>query len=320
MSKPILQALRQASALTRIIQTSVREMDKFSPQKQSSEPVTLADYGAQALICRVLAEQFPSDAVIAEESGSQFRHLASAEQQQNVADLLSKTLAEPVTPDDIATWLDFGKGVQAERTWIIDPIDGTRGFIAGRHYAICIGVLEGEALTGGYMACPAYEKQMGGALFYVEDGQTWRASLEDAMPAPQKVQVSRQTDRAQMRIVQSYERAESIRQRLQALLQQAGLGASRLDSVDSMEKYALVACGDADVLLRLWDKEAPRPKMIWDHAAGVALVQYAGGQASDMDGSPLIFHQGNAMPNRGFLVSSGVAHSALIEAAQALQE
>jgi 3'(2'), 5'-bisphosphate nucleotidase len=318
MRKFILEALHRASLLAQSVQASVREMDKFSSHKQASEPVTLADYGAQALICRALAEHYPQDAVISEESGVQFSKLASAEQQVQVAKLLSDILGEAVTPDDIARWLDFGKGVQAQRTWIIDPIDGTKGFIAGRHYAICVGLLEGESLTDGYMACPAYEGLAGGALFYTHEGVTWRKGLQGQ--EAERVFVSRQQDLRQMTLVQSYERAGSINQRMQNLLAQAGLDVTHLSQIDSMEKYALVADGSADVLLRLWDKEAPHPKMSWDHAAGVALVQCAGGKATDMDGSPLIFHQGNDMPNRGFLISSGIPHQALMDAAQALNE
>ena len=56
----------------------------------------------------------------------------------------------------------------------------------------------------------------------------------------------------------------------------AGMGAVRLLELDSMEKYALVACGDADLYMRLPREGSTYEHKIWDHAAGVALVQKRG--------------------------------------------
>ena len=61
-----------------------------------------------------------------------------------------------------------------------------------------------------------------------------------------------------------------------------------------------------------------RRHKIWDHVAGVALVLAAGGLATDLDGSPLLFTDGNNMPNQGMIVTSGVYHDALVSATQAL--
>ena len=90
------------------------------------------------------------------------------------------------------------------------------------------------------------------------------------------------------------------------------------NDMDSMEKYALIANGEADVLMRIPLLGSTRRHKIWDHVAGVALVLAAGGRATDLDGSPLLFTDGNNMPNQGMIVTSGVYHDALVSATQAL--
>lgn len=218
----------------------------------------------------------------------------------------------------MAEWLDFGAGRQAARTWIIDPIDGTKGFVLGRHYAICAGLLEGETITDGLMACPAYEGMAGGALFYAHQGLCWREPLDGG--PPEQVRVAPPRPPEAVRVVHSLERRQAVNTRIERLLNEAGLPQATIRELDSMEKYALVASGQADILLRLEELENPWPCYTWDHAAGVALVQAAGGMITDTEGRAPIFHQGTVLPHRGFFVSSGPYHAALLRAAQRLGE
>jgi 3'(2'), 5'-bisphosphate nucleotidase len=86
--------------------------------------------------------------------------------------------------------------------------------------------------------------------------------------------------------------------------------------MDSQAKYAAVARGDAALYLRLPSPKTPdyREK-IWDHAAGVLLVEEAGGKVTDMFGKPLDFTQNSTLiNNQGTVVSNGAIHSTVIEA------
>ncbi|MCS6837167.1 MAG: 3'(2'),5'-bisphosphate nucleotidase [Anaerolineae bacterium] len=313
---PLLEAARLAARLARRLQANIPRLEK--DKDGSREVVTLADYGAQALLCRALSLYEPQAAVIAEESGAQFRQLLSPSQQDELATLLTDLLSEVVTPDQVAEWLDFGVGRQAARTWIVDPIDGTKGFVMGRHYAICAGLLEGEVITNGLMACPAYEGIVGGALFYADEGVCWREPLEGGLPEQVRVASARSPEA--VRVVHSLERRQAVNARIEALLREAGLSQAQIRELDSMEKYALVACGEADILLRLEELDNPLPRYVWDYAAGVALVQAAGGVVTDIEGCALVFHQGAILPHRGFLVSSGPYHADLVRAARSLGE
>ena len=138
--------------------------------KGDDSPVTIADYGAQALICAAIQQYFPDDGVLAEESGAQFVELVAADQKAEVIALIGEAMGRTVSEAEVVGWLDYGKQTDAARKWVIDPIDGTKGFVALRHYAIAVGLIEGGVPVAGVMACPAYPDVEGGAVFYAEQG------------------------------------------------------------------------------------------------------------------------------------------------------
>jgi 3'(2'), 5'-bisphosphate nucleotidase len=314
--QPILDAVRQAALLCREVQhNSLRSMNKLNQDKTETEPVTIADYGSQVILCRALASHFPEDAVVAEEAGSQFLELTSDKQKAEIINLLTTILDVNVTQDDIVTWLDHGTGKEASRIWVIDPIDGTKGFVAMRHYAIGLGIVENGLPVGSIMAAPGYGDGVSGdddegLLFYTKDGKAYQEPLLGG--ETKEIRVSERTE--SLRVVQSWEKKHASKDRMEIVREKAGMADARVDELDSMEKYALVANGDADVYLRLPNLDNKRPHMSWDHAAGVALVLAAGGMATDVDGSPLDFSQGRTLPNRGMLVSNGKVHERLIAA------
>ena len=163
------------------------------------------------------------------------------------------------------------------------------------------------------MAAPGYDDGAG-ALFYTKDGSTFRAPL--AAGAGRRVTVSSRSKPEDIIAAQSFERAHASKSRMARARELAGLGGARLLELDSMEKYALVACGDADLYMRLPREGSRYAHKIWDHAAGVALVQAAGGTATDLDGSPLDFSQGETLPNPGMIISNGAHHQRVVESVQ----
>lgn len=276
-----------------------------------AEPVTIADYGSQAIICRALQQRYPDDAVIAEESGRQFNQLVSSEKRAQALQLLAAVLGEAVSEAQLLAWLDFGADRRSRRTWVIDPIDGTKGFLARRHYAIACGLLVDGRIADGIVAAPGYSEGEG-ALFYTQAGETWRASL--AGGDGQRVTVSARRAVDEFVAAQSYERAHASKSRMSRARELAGLGSARIIELDSMEKYALVACGDADLYMRLPRPGSDYAHKVWDHAAGVALVQAAGGMVTGLDGEALDFSRGETLPNAGMIISNGAHHERVVEA------
>lgn len=307
--QPILQAVRQAVGLCRRVQ----DTHLVSSEKAEQEPVTLADYGSQAILGRAISRAFPADAVLAEEQGSQFIELVSETNRAAVAQLVGEVLGERVTEADIVRWLDYGQERAAERVWVIDPIDGTKGFLALRSYVVAVGVLVNGMPVAGVIGAPTYpSSDRQGMLFHAQSGVAYQQPMNGG--APRRIRVSEHTEASSLRALESVEKSHANHERMARVRHAAGMEAASLQRIDSMEKYARIAAGDAELYLRLPRLNSTRPFMVWDHAAGTALVQAAGGQVTDVDGSPLDFSQGRALANRGIIVSNGHIHDRVIAA------
>lgn len=307
--QPIFQAVRQAAVLCRRVQ----EAHLVSSEKSGHEPVTIADYGAQAILSRAIAAAYPEDGIIAEEDGGQFMELVPQEQRSRIVALLADILNTSVTQADVVRWLDHGQRRETPRTWVIDPIDGTKGFLALRNYVIAVGILADKCPAAAVIGCPAYPAKDGaGALFHAQGGVAFMQPLTGGVV--RRVRVSERSEAGQVRALESVEKSHANHERMARVRQVAGLGEATLTRIDSMEKYARIAAGDAELYLRLPRLNSARPFMVWDHAAGTALVQAAGGMVTDIDGSPLDFSQGRALANRGIVVSNGRIHARVIAA------
>jgi 3'(2'), 5'-bisphosphate nucleotidase len=86
--------------------------------------------------------------------------------------------------------------------------------------------------------------------------------------------------------------------------------------MDSQAKYAVLAAGGGDLLLRLLSPSKPDYReRIWDQAAGSLVLEEAGGKITDLDGKPLNFCTGRTLlQNRGILASNGMLHAPALTA------
>lgn len=85
-----------------------------------------------------------------------------------------------------------------------------------------------------------------------------------------------------------------------------------------MVKYAAIARGDAEIFMKF--ARAGYKEKIWDHAAGVVIIQEAGGVVSDAGGRPLDFSKGIYLEglDRGVIASAGATlHDKIIRAVDA---
>lgn len=307
---PILQAARQAVQVCQLVQ----QKHIVHSEKAGREPVTLADYGSQAVVCRAIQQHFPDYAIIAEESGKDFRELLTDEQRVEISTIIGDVLGETVSAEQVANWLDHGKNAQHEFTWVIDPIDGTKGFLDLRHYVVAIGLLQNRQPVGGILAAPEYPG--GGALLYAFDDKAYKEPINGG--EAQQIRVSSQSDPAKLRALESVEKSHSSFDRMGKVRQYAGLLEDNIERMDSQEKYGRLADGLAEVYLRLPHLDSNRKHSIWDHAAGTALVVAAGGKVTDVDGSPLDYSEGTTLKNHGVVASNGPLHDKIIEALQQL--
>ncbi len=314
-------AIAAALEAGKICEQVRREIVPQAIEKKDKSPVTIADFGSQALICRALEQAFPDDAIVGEEDAAELRTPEMAGPLAQVTEYV-KAIALEATADQVMHWIDRGNGEAQERFWTLDPIDGTKGFLRGDQYAVALALIEHGIVQVGVMVCPAMpldldnpEGDMG--VVYV----AVRGHGAEMMPMAggdlRPIQVVSTDNPKGLRFVGSVESAHGDQSRQAAVGQAAGFTQPPLP-MDSQAKYGAVASGQAALYLRLPSPKSPdyREK-IWDHAAGVLVVEEAGGRVTDMFGKPLDFSKGSKLvDNQGVVVSNGSIHDAVLEALQ----
>lgn len=310
--EPILEAVRKGATLCRIVQRDFL----VRSDKAGQEPVTIGDYGTQAILCRALKQHFPHDAVISEESGSQFAELVAPEQKAQILKLVSDVLGESVDESTLIAWLDHGKGVASARRWYVDPIDGTKGFLARRHYVNAIGLVDGDQPIASVIGAPAYPNDPDGKLIYAVDDSVYMQSMNGN--DKHEVGISNESDVRVMRALESVEKGHVGHARLARVREIVGMDEGLVEQADSAEKYARIATGDAELYMRLSRIGSTRPHKGWDHLPGAHLVLCAGGMVTGLEGEPLDFSEGSNLSNTGIVASNGTIHGRIIEAVQQL--
>ena len=284
-------------------------------KKADTSPVTVADFGAQAILCQGLIEGFPHDPVIGEEDATLLQQPELAGVRQQIIEQVQESIPT-ATPDNVIDWINWGNGEVAQRYWTLDPIDGTRGFIRGNQYAVALALVEGGEVKLGVLACPAFPREDGGKglIFLAIRGQgATEMPLEGGNPLPIRVDPSFNFE--QLYRIESIESSHSDRGVQSAVDRHLGLtyGAKQMDS---LAKYGAIAKGEAHFYTRV-----PLPQFkgkkenIWDHAPGVVIVEEAGGKVTDLEGKPLDFSAGTKLSNNhGVLATNGVIHSQVLAA------
>lgn len=304
-----------AARLCRAVQDSMGDIEAL--HKDAREPVTVADYGSQAVILEAVSRSFPTHGVVAEEGAEHLRSDGDPAIQQLVRRLVSEVLGRETDFEEICAWIDHSGDGSSRYTWVIDPIDGTKGFLRGDQYAVAIGVLCDGKPWGGVLACPnlPVDGQMPdeerGVLFIGARGEgVVRAALDTELE--ETVRVSERVRPEEARILGSVESAHGDPLVVTALIEDLGLGGGVV-RLDSQAKYGTVAAGAAEIYLRPQSRTDYREK-IWDHVAGVLMVEEAGGRVSDLYGSPLDFTRGHRLEeNRGIVATNGLVHDLVLD-------
>ncbi|MCA1614325.1 MAG: 3'(2'),5'-bisphosphate nucleotidase CysQ [Acidobacteria bacterium] len=228
----------------------------------NDDPVTQADHAANDLILAGLAREFPEDGILSEETTDTVRRLGLA------------------------------------RVWVIDPIDGTNGFIAGNgDFAVQIGLaVEGEAAVG-VVYLPAadvlyWAAPRAGAWVLRPDG------------GPERLRVSDETRAPLMRLAAS--RSHRSR-RMDAVVRAFGFREEvRRGSVGV--KVGLICERQCDLYIHL----SPRTKQ-WDTCAPEAILREAGGRLTDLWGKPYRYNTETVANRNGIVATNGASHSFVID-------
>lgn len=313
-----LTAVRQACILCQSVQTAISS-DVLDKRDQS--PVTIADFGSQAVICRSLREAFALDPIIAEEDSQALRAPENAVFLDAVTAEIQR-LEIPAPPEDVCRWIDFGSASEAgARFWTLDPIDGTKGFLRKEQYAVSLALICDGVIEVGILGCPNLPVPGSGndvgSLFYAIRGQGAFAMPLSGSGSPQAIRVTPTSQSDQARFCESVESGHSAHQESATVARRLGISTAPV-RMDSQAKYATVAHGGADAYLRLPTKTGYFEK-IWDHAGGVRVIEEAGGRVTDIQGKPLDFTRGRELNlNRGVIATNGHLHDAILACVQAV--
>lgn len=226
------------------------------------EPVTEADRVANKIIVDRLSAEFPDDGILAEES------------------------------------IDTDRRLQKQRVWMVDPLDGTTGFIQGNgDFAVQIGLVEdGECVVG------VVYQPLTGVLYRAARGTGSWVQRPDF--APQRATVSDHNELAQMRLAASRSHRSPRMNRVvtslgfQEEVQRGSVGI----------KVGLIVEQQCDVYIHL----SPRTKQ-WDTCAPQIVLTEAGGKLTDLFGKPLSYNVPDVQNRNGLVATNGAAHDRVIQ-------
>lgn len=231
------------------------------------EPVTQADRTVNELIVRALREEFPGDGILAEES------------------------------------VDTDRRIGRERVWMIDPIDGTRGFIAGTgDFCVQIGLAVAGRAALGILYAPATD-----VLYWAARGHgAWvvrpTSEAEKSLKA-ERLSVTGEKELSRMRLAESRSHRGP---RMESLMTALGVrSAVRSHSVGI--KVGLLVEKQADLYIHL----SPKTKQ-WDTCAPEAVLAEAGGRMTDVFGGPMLYNTPDVLNRNGLVASNGEAHEEVI--------
>ncbi|KAF4124359.1 3'(2'), 5'-bisphosphate nucleotidase [Geosmithia morbida] len=335
-------AVQRAAILTKRV---FHEKAKGTVDKNDKSPVTIGDFGAQALIIAALRHNFPSDAIVAEEEAAQLR--GDDELKATIWDLVRSTslsdaegealLGGPIRDvDEMLDLLDGGssQGGSTGRIWAIDPIDGTKGFLRGGQYAVCLGLMEDADMKVGVLGCPNLPVDDGapltvdigadqtdtdghGVLFsaVLGRGATSRRLTAGALAPASPIAMRTDVALPDATFCESVEAGHSAHGDQAAIAAKLGITKPSV-RMDSQAKYGSIARGAGDIYLRL-PVSATYQEKIWDHAAGDLIVREAGGQVTDIHGKRLDFGVGRTLANnKGVVAAPAASHPHVLKVVQ----
>lgn len=257
--------LETAVALARIAGKRILEfyaleiiMEEKLGADNHTEPVTIADRTASEIICDGLLNAFPGDAILSEE------------ETDNAENRLT-----------------------GKRVWMIDPIDGTWGFIKkDGDFGVQIGLTEnGEAILG-VVFLPVHSK----LYFAVKNAGAF--SIADA-DEPRRLRVSNKSNFAEMNLASSRNHRSP---RMHRIIENFGIK-KEIQRGSVGLKLGLIAEQICDLYIHL----SPRTKF-WDTCAPQIILEEAGGRITDVFGVPLRYDLRDVQNHNGVLASNGAAH------------
>lgn len=243
------------------------EYETFVPIPNAPASIsTHVDRGSQELILRHLHAAFPNDGLCAEEETE-----------------MPKTAAADAP----------------SRMWVVDPIDGTRGFaMKNGEFSTMIGLTINREVVLGVVLEPVTMKYTYATL----GSGCWTKIGEKGTPT--RCTVRPTTDATGCVLVQSRPRPKESPTAVEIALKPS----KTLEMYSAGVKLAVVARGEADVYANTYANFKD-----WDICAGHILVTEAGGIVSGLKGQPLTYGQSGFAQRLGLVACGSHIHASIVE-------
>ncbi|XP_019425584.1 PREDICTED: putative PAP-specific phosphatase, mitochondrial isoform X2 [Lupinus angustifolius] len=346
-----VEVVQRASSLCVDVKSSLFSTDDKVLEKNDNTPVTVADFGVQALLSLELNKLFPDIPLVAEEDSAFVRSRNLAGTVLDAVTTKASSTSKPLTQDDVLKAIDRGGkdafvfGSKPATYWVLDPIDGTRGFLKASKALYVVGlalVVEGEVVIG-VMGCPNWQEDLSeknpaemkehtdslsgsGIVMIAHIGfGTWTKRLNSTSNLP---------DVWTRCFVDGFDLVHKARLCLPDSQTWESLPLSSLfnatsdaDNVvnnqilvltaccGSLSKYLMVASGRASIFIQ---RKKEKTIKSWDHAVGMLCVHEAGGKVSDWEGSEIDLAADESgrrliFPSGGVLVTNGNLHHKILQ-------
>jgi 3'(2'), 5'-bisphosphate nucleotidase len=231
-------------------------------RKAGDEPVTAADRASEDVVLARLRQAFPTDGILSEEQ------------------------------PDHASW------VTHQRCWVVDPLDGTRDFVAGREgFSVMVGLLIDHRPVLGVVYQPVAK-----TLYRAARGQG--AEMVDADDVRTPLRPTTRVPPERIRLVASRSHPS---ERVAEAKQHLGIDDElKIGSVGV--KIGLIARGDRELYLN-----PDGNCKLWDTCAPEAIIVEAGGIMTDFYGDPLVYDDAQRLRlDRGIIASNGACHQVVV--------
>ena len=250
-----VQAVLKACKLCLAVRSSMISDDAM--MKEDKSPVTIADFGSQAVILEELHQHFPHDPVIAEEDATELLSSKNTPIRESVFRQVQQ-ISPGFTEDEIINAIQRGNYIgQGEgRQWTLDPIDGTKGYLRNGQYAVALALIENGKVVLGVLGCPNLAADFSdtnssiGCLYLAVRGEGVVArDLENQ--AELSVSVSEIDRPSETKVCESRDSGHSSHSRAAQIASRLGITSTpiRIDSQCKGMRWS--ARGDASIYLRL---------------------------------------------------------------------
>lgn len=236
MSPELIKAMKLAGQAGEILKKYHGTSLNVDYKKDKFDPVTIADRESDDLLRKGIGKEFPDDEILSEEN--------------------------PLQPSSYEG-----------RVWMVDPLDDTKGYVAGRDTpGVMIGLLEKGRPIMGVVYLPFRNEwfygQAGKGAFRIKDGRTKQLCVRQTTDISESVLVGRNVLRGDVRPLDSAVDQLGFKN----TIPEGCLGA----------EIGMIAAGEADAFIQTSTKAGK-----WDTLAAQTILTEAGGVMCDIDGNPL---------------------------------